>query len=206
MALPRGAQALLLAAVLMSLSGRAAAHGPFGMDSSIWTATYHLATSPLSLAALIGLALVLFGVREPTSIIAAVLAAVAAVSITALLPQLPAAAVRMAVIVSVGVMGVCAVAAWRPPTALTFGFALVAGFAAGAAADVDEPRWQDLVGMGVTVLIASFWLLAASDSLNRMSRMSRLQTVLPIARRVLGSWITAMALLLGALALLGKGT
>jgi hypothetical protein len=185
------------AAFLSCCSSSAWAHGPFGVDTSVWTATYHLGTSPLSLAALIGLVLVLFGIREPKSIIAAALAAATAVLATALLPHIPPVVAPAAVIL----IGLSAVAGWNPPTAFSYILSAFAGLAAGLAADVDQPRWQDLIGMGATVLILTFWLLAASDT---VTRSGRLQSVLPIARRVLGSWIAAIALLLGALAVLGK--
>ena len=50
-------------------------------------------------------------------------------------------------------------------------------------------------------MIAAFWLLAVSDNLNTSGRF---RAVLPVARRVLGSWVAAIALLLAALALFGK--
>lgn len=153
--------------------------------------------SPLSLAALIGLALVLFGIREPASFVAALLAAAAAVAATWLLPHIPPVAAPAAVVV----IGLSAVAGLSPSTGFSFVLAALAGLAAGLAADLEQPRWQDLAGMAVTVLVATFWLLAVSDNL---TRSGRLQAVLPIARRVLGSWVAAIALLLGALAVLGK--
>ena len=85
--------------------------------------------------------------------------------------------------------------------ALALVLAVLAGLAAGLAADLEQPRWQDLVGMAVTVMIAAFWLLAVSDNLNTSGRFSAL---LPVARRVLGSWVAAMALLLGALEIFSK--
>ena len=154
-------------------------------------------TSPLSLAALIGLALVLFGIKEPASFIAAALASAAAALATLWLVHIPPVAAPAAVVV----IGLGAVAAWKPSTGWAFVLAALAGLAAGSAAELEQPRWQDLAGMAVTVLIATFWLLATAENLNQSSR---LQTVLPIARRVLGSWVAAIALLLGALAVLGK--
>ena len=123
--------------------------------------------------------------------------AAAAVAATAFWPNVPAVTAPAAV----ALVGMVAVMAWTPRTPVSYLLAALAGWAAGAAADVDQPRWQDLIGMGATVLIATFWLLAASDNLNRSGR---LPTFWPIARRVLGSWVTAMALLLTALALIGK--
>lgn len=135
--------------------------------------------------------------REPDSIIAAVLAGAAAVIASMLLPHLPAAVAPFAVVI----IGLSAVFAWSPPRVAAFVLAVLAGLAAGLAADLEKPRWQDLIGMGATVLIFTFWLIASSDALNRSGR---LQSVLPIGRRVLGSWITAIAFLLAALELVGK--
>ena len=193
---PRAAVIALIATALLG-RGNAWAHGAFDSDASIWTASYHLLTSPLSLAALIGLALVLFGIREPASFIVATLASAAAVLATSWLVHIPPVAAPAAVVV----IGLSAVAAWKPSTGFAFVLAALAGLAAGSAADLDQARWQDLVGMAVTVLIATFWLLATAENLNQSVR---LQNILPIARRVLGSWVAAIALLLGALAVLGK--
>ncbi len=187
----------LLAAAALSGSASAWAHGNFGADTSIWTASAHLFTSPLSLAALIGLALVLFGIREPLSVLAAALAATAAVLATLLSAHIPAVVAPAAVVV----IGLGAVAGWRPSAAFSLLLALLAGVAAGSAADLEQPRWQELTGMAVTVMISAFWLLALSDNLNRSGRF---QTLIPLARRVLGSWVAAIALLLGALALVAK--
>ena len=193
----RQAVALALAGAALLGCRNAWAHGAFGADTSIWTASYHLFTSPLSLAALIGLALVLFGIREPASFIAAALASATAALATLWLVHIPPVAAPAAVVV----IGLGAVVAWKPSTGVAFALAALAGLAAGSAAALEQPRWQDLAGMAATVLIATFWLLATAENLNQSGR---LQTVLPMARRVLGSWVAAIALLLGALAVLGK--
>ena len=195
--LHKPAVATALAGAALSGCNSAWAHGTLGADTSIWTASSHLLTSPLSLAALIGLALVLFGIREPLSVGAAGLAALAAVVATLFSPHLPAVMAPAAVVI----IGLGAVAGWKPSAALSLVLAVLSGLAAGAAADLEQPRWQDLIGMAVTVMIAAFWLLAVSDNLNTSGR---LRAVLPVARRVLGSWVAAIALLLGALALFGK--
>lgn len=197
MSLKHWTATLALAGTALFSSSSAWAHGVFGLETSVWTASYHLLTSPLSLAALIGLALVLFGIREPASFIAAALASAAAVLATLWLVHIPPVAAPAAVVV----IGLSAVAAWKPSTGSAFVLAALAGLAAGSAAELEQPRWQDLAGMAVTVLIATFWLLATAENLNQSGR---LRSVLPIARRVLGSWVAAIALLLGALAVLGK--
>ncbi|MEO8013447.1 hypothetical protein [Polaromonas sp.] len=195
--LPKPFISALLGGAALSGSASAWAHGNFGADTSIWTASAHLFTSPLSLAALIGLALVLFGIREPLSVLAAALAAAAAVVACALSTQIPAVVAPAAVVV----IGLSAVAGWRPSAAFSLLLALLAGLAAGSAADLEQPRWQELTGMAVTVMVCAFWLLAVTDNLNRSGR---LQALIPLARRVLGSWVAAIALLLGALAVVGK--
>ena len=60
---------------------------------------------------------------------------------------------------------------------------------------------EAICSMAATVLISTFWLLSTAENLNQSSR---LRSVLPIARRVLGSWVAAIALLRGALAVPGK--
>ncbi len=195
--LPKPFVSALLAGAALSSATSAWAHGNFGADTSIWTATAHLFTSPLSLAALIGLALVLFGIREPLSVLAAALAAAAALVATSFSAQIPAVVAPAAVVI----IGLSAVAGWRPSSAFSLLLALLAGVAAGSAADLEQPRWQELTGMAVTVMVSAFWLLALSDNLNRSGRF---QTLIPLARRVLGSWVAAIALLLGALALVSK--
>ena len=195
--LHKPAVAAALTGAALSGCGSAWAHGTLGADASIWTASFHLFTSPLSLAALIGLALVLFGIREPLSVVAAGLAAVAAMLATLFSPHIPAVMAPAAVVI----IGLGAVAGWKPSAAFSLVLALLAGLAAGSAADLEQPRWQELIGMAVTVMIAAFWLLAVSDNLNTSGRF---RAILPVARRVLGSWVAAIALLLGALALLGK--
>lgn len=174
------------------------AHSAFGTTgASVWIAPYHLFTAPLALASLVALALVLFGTRAPDTYIAALLATAGTVVATMLLPRMPPQLAPAVVVV----MGIGAIAAWKPPTWLSYLLAVFAGLAAGTAAELEQPSWQDLLGMGVTVLVVTIWLQGTLDDL---SQNRHLQTVLPIARRVVGSWITAMALLLSALAVFGK--
>ena len=131
MRLERQAAVAIGAAALLSC-GSAWAHGVFGEDVSIWTATQHLFTSPLSLAALIGLAVAIFGIREPASFVASALAASAAVLATVFLPQIPPVAAPAAVVV----IGLSAAAGWNFSAGPACALAVLAGMAAGAAADL----------------------------------------------------------------------
>ena len=188
--------ALLAGAALLNCAS-ASAHGNFGAETSIWSASAHLLTSPLSLAALIGLALVIFSTRESVLVLAAALAATASVLASAFSAHIPDVVAPAAVVI----LGLSAVFAWRPSTAFSLLLAVLAGLAAGFAADMEQPRWQELTGMAATVMIFTFWLLAVSNNLN-LNHNARLKTLLPIARRIVGSWVAAVAFLLGALALL----
>ncbi len=175
------------------------AHGPFGAFGSgptLWDGTLHLVTSPLSVAATLGLVLAVLGLEEPWTVVVALLAGAAAALGAAMLAQLPGFMAPFAIVV----LGLCAVAGWKPSALVSAALALVAGLAAGVAADLEGPRIQDLIGIALTVMIVVLALLSALDDLGRLRR---LVPIMPMARRVLGSWIAAMGLLLGALAVLG---
>ena len=187
---------------LAALCGPAWAHGPFGVlgsGPSVWDGTLHLVTSPLSLASMFGLVLAVLGLKEPWTVVVALLAGAAAAGAAAMPAQLPASVAPAAIVV----LGLCAVAGWKPSVQVSGLLAVVAGLAAGAAADFEGPRIQDLIGIGLTVMIVVVALLSALDDMGR-ARLSG--PIMPMARRVVGSWIAAMGLLLGALAVLGLKT
>lgn len=184
------------------LCGPAWAHGPFGAfgsGSTVWDGTLHLVTSPLSVAATLGLVLAVLGLEEPWTVMVALLAGAAAALGAAMQGQLPGFMAPFSVVV----LGLCAVAGWKPSAPVSAALALVAGLAAGVAADLEGPRIQDLIGIALTVMIVVLALLSALDDLGRLRK---LVPIMPMARRVLGSWIAAMGLLLGALAVLGIRT
>jgi hypothetical protein len=79
---------------------------------------------------------------------------------------------------------------------------LLAGLAAGAASDLDNPSWQGVIGIAGVML---FVTISAPAALDDMARLAWLKNILPIARRILGSWVAAIGLLLGALAIRSGG-
>lgn len=188
------AKGLWLAAGALLCCSPAWAHGGLGDAKSVWGGAQHFLTSPLSLAALLGLAAALFGLQERVFFAAAVLAAVSAAGAAALAGSLPAFLAPAAVVV----VGFSAVAGWTPPLAVALGLGVLGGSAAGIAADLDAPSWQGSIGVAASLLLPLVCALAAAEDL---MKSPRLRSVLPIARRVFGSWVAAMGLLMAALAL-----
>lgn len=193
----QAATALLLAMGLLC-SNPAWAHDAFGNAKSVWTGALHLLTSPLAVAAMVGLVLALFGVQERMSLVAAGCAAATAALAAAVPAPIPAFAVPAAVVV----LGLSAAAGLKPSKPGTVLLSLLAGLAAGAASDLDTPSWQGVIGIAGVMLFVTISALAALDDL---ARLAWLKNVLPIGRRILGSWVAAIGLLLGALAIRSSG-
>ncbi len=158
----------------------------------------HLLTSPLAVAATAGLVLALLGIQERMSLVAAVCAAATSALAAAVPTQIPAFAVPAAVVV----LGLIAAAGLQPSRPGTVLLSSLAGLAAGTASDLDTPSWQGVIGVAGVMLFVTVSALAALDDL---ARLAWLKNVLPIARRILGSWVAAIGLLLGALAIRSGG-
>jgi hypothetical protein len=193
----QSATALLVATGLFC-SSPAWAHDAFGNGKSVWTGALHLLTSPLAVAAMVGLVLALFGVQERMSLVAAVCAAATSALAAAVPAQIPAFAVPAVVVV----LGLSAAAGLKPSKPVAVLLSLLAGLAAGAASDLDNPSWQGVIGIAGVMLFVTISALAALEDL---ARVAWLKNILPIARRILGSWVSAIGLLLGALAIRSGG-
>lgn len=165
----------------------------------------HLLVSPLSIAALIGLIVALAGLAERQALVAGLCAAAAA-AVAATVPALSAHLPVFIAPAALVVIGLTSVLAIKPSATGAVLLAVLGGIAAGQAADLDVPDWQGIAGLAGLVLFIVLAALGGSEDLTAMlkARMHWLKTVLPIARRVVGSWLTAMGLLLTALALTGK--
>ena len=169
------------------------AHGGLGDAKSIWGGAQHFFTSPLSLAALLGLAAAFFGTSERVFFPSIVLAGGCAGGAAALAGSLPAAAAPAALVA----VGLAAVAGWTPSRTAALALAVLGGTAAGLAADLDARSWQGSIGVAAAMMLPLFAALAASEDLIKLPRLA---AIFPIARRVLGSWVAAMGLLMTALA------
>ena len=193
----RARQIGLLVAGLICCSP-AWAHGGLSDGKSLWGGASHFLTSPLSLAALAGLAAALFGVTSRLSTASAIVAGLAAGISSALAAYVPAYTAP-ALVVAVGLV---AVTGWKPSNLSALLLSVVAGTAGGIAADIDVPSWPGAIGVAGSMMLILGCALAASEDL---AGIARLQAILPIARRVLGSWVAAIGLLMTTLAIhLGK--
>ncbi len=191
--MPRSMHRGVLLALALLCGPSAWAHGGLTGSKSLWGGISHFLTSPLSLAAMVGLLVALFAISQRLSLAATTLAGVAAGIASAFSGDVPAYLAPGAVTM----VGLCALAGWRLPAPAVLLLAVLAGIAGGLAAELDAPSLPGGIGVGgVEVFIVGCLLAAAHD----VAALVRLRTVLPIARRVVGSWVAAMGLLMTTLA------
>lgn len=189
----RQRRATLLALIL--LYGQPVwAHSGLSISKTLWDGSLHFLASPLSLAAVTGLLAALFGIGEKLSLTAALMAGLAAGTSSVLASNTPTYLAPAALVL----LGLLALAGWKPSDLGVVLLALVAGIAGGVAADLDSPSWPGAIGVAATMTFACGAALVASQDL---SAIARLQPILPIARRVVGSWVAAIGLLMITLAI-----
>jgi len=170
------------------------AHGALGGGEGILSGLTHFSTSPVSLASLVGLLASVYVVHEDKVAGLVIPAAISAGIASFLAGVCPAYLAPLAT----ATLGLVAVFGLRVTNTASILLALVAGFAGGVAADLDPPSLARAVG----VAIAQAALLGgALYALPELDRIKRMRKVLPIARRVLGSWVTAIGLLMAVLGL-----
>lgn len=174
--------------------GPAWAHGSMGDGKSLWGGASHFLTSPLSIASVVGLCAALFGVHEKLALAVAMVAGAAAGVGSAAAHYVPTFFAPAAVVV----VGLCAVIGRKPSVIGALLVATIAGLAGGIAADVDAPSWPGAIGIAGAMMFPVACTLAAAHDIGSFQR---LQSVLPIARRVLGSWVAAIGLLTTTLAI-----
>lgn len=176
-----------LALVLHSLP--ASAHDVFGLNAApFWLGALHLIVAPLGIASILALAAVIAFSSGGTIVAAVILAGVTAFA-TAL--WIPASAVGVG---SIGIIlaGLVAVFGLEPRRGLGALLGVVTGFSAGAASQLDIRATSAALGVAVAMISATLWVVEAFVYTRRF---------VPLARRVIGAWVSAIALLLGALAL-----
>jgi hypothetical protein len=187
----------LTAAASLLIASPVWAHG--GDASPLWGGALHVLASPLVLTALMGLIAALFGTPEQLCFrVAGVTAASAAASSLAYV-YIPVHASWVNTVTPWGIacVGLAALAGWPRSTRAAVSLAVFTGCTAGLATQLDNTRWQSVVGLAGTVaLIVVCGLVVFHETL----RWPKFQRILPIARRVAGSWVMAVGLMLGALA------
>ncbi len=184
----------IIAAIAILCSTAAWAHGELGGGQGILSGLAHFLSSPISLACLVGLVAVVYVVEEERVSAIVIAAAVSAGLSSFLAGSGPA---YVAPIVT-ALVGLTAVAALKPSNTAAILMGIACGFASGLAADLDPPSLARAAG----VSIAQAGLLSSAlYTLPDLDRVRKLQSVLPIARRVVGSWVAAIGLLMAALAM-----
>ena len=185
---------LIIAAIVMLCSTVAWAHGELGGGQGILSGLAHFVSSPISLASFVGLVAVVYVVEEERVSAIVIAAAVSAGLSSFLAGSGPA---YVAPIVT-ALVGLTAVAALKPSNTAAILMAIACGSASGLAADLDPPTIARAVGVSIA---QAGLLISALYTLPELDRVRKLQSVLPIARRVIGSWVAAIGLLMAALAI-----
>lgn len=184
----------LIALTALALAGAPAwAHSGLTGGLALWDGATHILLSPLSLAAIAGLAAILCGIEERRIYAVSIAVGICAGVAHGVAPYLPACAVPGAI----AMVGLIGVAAWKPSPAAEIALSLVAGLAGGAAASLDAPNLPTIAGAVLAQMLLLAIVLMGYRDLNRLQALA---PILPIARRVLASWVTAMGLLMTALA------
>ncbi len=170
------------------------AHGELGGGLGMLSGVTHFLTSPLALAAWVGLVAAVFVVDEkrvPALVIASALAA----GLGAFSVDYVATYLASMVVVLIGLTGVFA---WRLSTMAAVLLALVAGFTSGLASELEPPTLARALGVAAT---QAALLAGALYTVPALDRIAQLKALTPIARRVLASWVTAIGMLMTALAI-----
>ena len=94
-------------------------------------------------------------------------------------------------------LGLSAVSGVQLKLPLAVIYAVCGGFAAGISAELENVSIPVLTGAAITV---GFATLACITGLNDLLKVNRFKAVTLLARRVVGSWIATIGLLMGALA------
>jgi hypothetical protein len=176
-----------LAALALVLAPEAAAHANLGDLAPFWAGAFHVVLTPLALAALVGLAAATVVTSEALQFEVALLCAAAAFAVAALAPP----SLDSAAPLGAALAGMAAVLAWTPQRLGAWTLACVAAATIGLAARPESANVWEALGSGAASGLLVLWLHEG---------LRRLEPRAPLVRRVLGAWVTAMALLLVMLA------
>lgn len=170
------------------------AHGELGGGLGMLSGVTHFLTSPLALAAWIGLVVAVFVVDEKRVPVLVITSALAA-SLGAFSVDYAATYLAAVLVVLIGLNGVFA---WSLSSTAAVLLALVAGFTSGLASELEPPTLARALGVAAT---QAALLAGALYTVPALDRVVQLKAMTPIARRVLASWVTAIGMLMAALAI-----
>lgn len=186
---------LLAALVLAAMPVHA--HAIFGSAAPFWSGALHFLVAPLALAAVAGCIVALAGIAERDAFHAMMVAGAGAF-VGAEWSQAPPLLVPL----GVAMVGLVAASGSMPSRWAACALAAVAGACAGAAVAADTQDWGGSLGAALAMLVLASWGVAALMHLQRRGGFAAAGGWLRItvlARRVIGAWIAAIALLVAAL-------
>jgi hypothetical protein len=182
----------LLAAVLAT---PAHAHGSLGSSAPFWSGVLHFAISPLAIATVIGLTAAIAFADDHTVLLTVGIAAATALIAVQWAPSSWSSWVPVGTVAA----GSLAVSGWRAPRWFCCAIAALAGIAIGVASEPDVRSLGGAFGVGVMVMVIAS---AGIELLLWIAAKDKWRVAAEIGRRVIGAWVAAVGLLLGALALL----
>ena len=185
---------IFLAVAIGASSVPAWAHGELGGGLGMLSGVTHFLTSPLALAACIGLVVAVFVVDEKRVPVLVITSALAA-SLGAISVDYATTYLAAVLVVLIGLTGVFA---WSLSSTAAVLLALVAGFTSGLASELEPPTLARALGVAAT---QAALLAGALYTVPALDRVVQLKALTPIARRVLASWVAAIGMLMAALAI-----
>ena len=185
---------IFLAVAIGASSVPAWAHGELGGGLGMLSGVTHFLTSPLALAACIGLVVAVFVVDEKRVPVLVITSALAA-SLGAFSVDYATTYLAAVLVVLIGLTGVFA---WSLSSIAAVLLALVAGFTSGLACELEPPTLARALGVAAT---QAALLAGALYTVPALDRVVQLKALTPIARRVLASWVAAIGMLMAALAI-----
>jgi hypothetical protein len=181
------------AALLLALpAAPASAHANFGELAPFWAGALHVLVTPLAMAALLGLACAVVAMAEASQFRLALLTGLLVTVVSAAIAWWPMPEGSGALLAAGGALLPALAAALAVPTARGVAVLLAVGaaLAVSLAAAPERGVWAAAPGAGLCSVIVLLWL---------QEGVRRLAQRLPLAPRVLGAWVAAIAVLLGAL-------
>jgi len=181
------------AALLLALpAAPASAHANFGELAPFWAGALHVLVTPLALAALLALACAAVSLAEAAQFRLALLLGLLVAVCSAAVALLAAPPAGSALFAAVAVLLPALAAASGLPSVrgVAVVLAVAAALSISLSAAPEQGAWTAALGGGLCALLVLLWL---------QEGVRRLAQRLPLAPRVLGAWVAAIAVLLGAL-------
>ena len=168
----------------------AQAYGTAEALPRFWTGPLLLVAAPLPLAACIGLGVTVAFAGATAAWLSICAAGLGAFTMAVLDAMAFSGTPSVAVI---AIAGIVSILGWTPPAWLSLVLGLATGAVAATASNAGMQHWDAALGLGAMVIVISGW---TAKCLRYARTFPQLEDVVPVARRIIGAWGTAIALLL----------